>query len=44
VERVPPPTRPYQQQFEPFIPGLSILDVLLNEGPYSIPIIRDEQV
>ena len=44
VELVPPPTKPYQQQFEPFIPGLSILDVLLNEGPYAIPILRDEQV
>ncbi len=43
VELVPPPTKPYQQQFEPFIPGLSILDVLLNEGPYAIHIVRDEQ-
>jgi|Deesub1362B_J571_1020462.scaffolds.fasta_scaffold07570_2 hypothetical protein len=42
VEFVKSPTHPYEQQFEPFIPGLSILDVLMNEGPYTIRVIGEK--
>ena len=31
----------YKQKFEPFIPGLSIIDLLLNEGRNSSEILRE---
>ena len=34
----------YEQQFNPFIPGLSILDCLFNEGPYGVKLIQGRTI
>ena len=31
---------PYRQRYAPFIPHLSVIDLLCNEGPRSLEIIR----
>lgn len=31
----------YDQQFGEFVPDLSILDLLMNEGPYAVRILQD---
>lgn len=31
---------PYRQRYVPFIPHLSVIDLLCNEGPRSLEIIR----
>ncbi len=33
--------RPYHQQFGAYVPGLSVLDLLLNEGPAATEWLRD---
>jgi len=40
VEEIVPSETEYEQQFGEFIPGLSILDSLFNEGPYVIPLLN----
>jgi hypothetical protein len=36
--------REYPQQYKPFIPGMSVLDLLMNMGPYSRDFIIDTGV
>ncbi len=41
IEEIQPAGITYEQQFGDFISGLSILDLLFNEGPYTVEIIND---
>ncbi len=40
IEETPALETLYEQQFSGFIPDLSILDLILNEGPYSVKILN----
>lgn len=41
IEEIQPARITYEQQFGDFISGLSILDLLFNEGPYTVEIIHN---
>ena len=34
----------YEQRFPPYVPGLSIIDLLFNCGPYGLEIIKKENI
>ncbi|HDL18924.1 MAG TPA: hypothetical protein ENH29_07705 [Bacteroidetes bacterium] len=42
LQEIRPNSSEYEQQFGRFIPGLSILDTLFNEGPYVVQLMNEE--
>lgn len=42
LQEIHPNLCEYEQQFGRFLPGLSILDALFNEGPYVVQLLNDE--